>query len=126
MQQTDWTPYITTMSWYVPTYLLILVGIVLAIINLGRHTIPAMLALLAFGLQLVNQMITAGTMAWHMQVIPHEPGNRDDPVFAILRVVQTCLAILSQLLILAAIFGWRDSTSARTVAPTQPPPKPNP
>lgn len=113
MESNNWTPYFINLSWQIPTCLLALVGVVLAIINLGRHTLPAMLALIAFGLQLINHFIIAGTMAWHMQVIPHEVGNRGEPVLTLLNVVWTFLAILSQILILCAIFGWRKTPPAK-------------
>jgi hypothetical protein len=89
-----------------PLCLVWLVGIILALVGLRKHPMPSLLALIAFGLLLVQALV--GTVAYVAIFSQREVTSEQLQVrLSVLAVARTVISTVAWGLLLGALFGWR-------------------
>lgn len=107
---------ILSQLWNLPAIALAIAGIVLALVRWKKHPTVSLVALIAFSLLLATRLISAALFAYQYWQITSDGA----PVIGFYGIVQGALglmSILSQVLMLLAIFGWRDRVPAISEQP---------
>lgn len=99
---------ILSQIWNLPAIALAIAGIVLALVRWKKHPTVSLVALVAFCLLLATRLVSAAFSAYQYWQIT----NDGAPITGFFGIVQGALglmSILSQVLMLLAIFGWRET-----------------
>ena len=83
----------------------IVAGIVVAIYRRKRHPLVSLLALIAFGLQLIALIIGSGLM--YVTMAGGLGAQRIGELYAAVHLIRSTLMAASWVLIMLCVFGWR-------------------
>ena len=107
MSSPDWFHVLKTQVWAIPYLSVYFAGIVAALITWRRHPPVSTLALLGFGLLLVNVLVGCGLHVW--MILGDGDISERAQLHAVLSFLRSLAAVLAHALVIAAIFGWRKS-----------------
>jgi hypothetical protein len=106
---TDWLPLLTQYAAQVPYYVVWLVGIILCAARWQRHPTVSLLALLGFGLLLVQSLVGTFLFYWvvRQQSDAGWTSQQLSSYLTALNLARTAVSSVAWVLILVALFGWR-------------------
>lgn len=111
------TPYITpilvNLAYQVPSLLVFLVGIILALVWMKRHPAVSIMAIIAF--ILFGFTTVAGVIKGFLPVIMNYSGanfSRIATITGFANIILTVINLIGWILIVIAVFGWRRARQA--------------
>jgi hypothetical protein len=106
----------------IPVFLVWLAAIILAVINWRRHPRISLLTLIAFGMFFVAALVGTALISW-LPLALHErglPGGQMGNVVLIANFLRGLFDAAAWVLLVAAIFGWRQAQPESSPPNSQP------
>lgn len=105
-----WLAFLSTQLWAVPSILIYVVGVVLALVYWWRHPAVSLLCVIAFVMLLGGRLLASGMQFWVMRaqdssLTSVQIGN----VMGTVSLVQVAISTVAWGLLLTAMFGWRSA-----------------
>jgi hypothetical protein len=103
--------YLAAQLWSLPATLVTVVGIIIALVRWRHHPTVSLVALIAFALMLCSRLLMPlvfGLRALMGQSNAFDPSGAVNLIYPVVIV----LGLVSQVLLLLAIFGWRANPAA--------------
>ncbi len=108
MDSSNWVSIIISHLWSIPYVTVYLVGIVISLVTIGKHTKVSLLALFGFTTLLFVLVFGTALNLWVIHGLDNSAVDRGR-IFQITGIVRSLFSLVAFGFLIAAIFGWRES-----------------